>query len=150
LVLGYDSGCFANSDSAGFDQFHRYADPHDKARGKVYLEGRWKLEDSLITYEEGEAAHIRVIYSGKDVWLLPDFDLNKDVRVYVEQDRASLPMSIWGGDINTDLSTRTFLITKYAVPLHVLRNPTYGTHELEIIPEEGTVSFHYIFFEGVR
>jgi peroxiredoxin len=150
LVLGYASGDIANADSAALNSFHRYVDPREKARGKAYLKGRWKLEDSLVTYEEGEAAHIRVVYSGQDVWLLPDFDLNQNVRVYVEQDREPLPGEIRGSDVLTDISARTFITMRYAVPLHVIRNPTYGTHELRIIPEEGTVSFLYLFFEGAK
>jgi hypothetical protein len=150
ITLGYDSGSLANLDSTSFDRFGRYSDPRDRARGKVYLEGRWMVEDSLMTYEEGEAAHIRVVYSGKEVWLLPDFSLDQTVKVYVEQDRKPLPPEVWGRDIKTEPSTRTFLNTRYAIPLHIVSNPTFGTHELTIIPEEGTVSFHYLYFQGAR
>jgi hypothetical protein len=150
MDMGYEPGCIVNTDSAGFDRFHRYTDPGGRDRGKAYLEGRWKTEDSLVTYQEGEEAWIRVIYSGKDVWLLPDFQLDHYVTVYIEQDRKPLPDEIWGEDIKIDLSTRTFISMRYAIPMHIVSNPAYGTHELKIIPEQGAVSFHYIFFEGTR
>lgn len=150
IDLGYEPGHIVNADSAGFDRFHRYVDPGDRDRGKVYLEGRWETEDSLVTYEEGEEAWIRVVYSGKDVWLLPDFQLDQYVTVYIEQDRRPLPREIWGKDMKTDLSTRTFIGMRHAVPVHIVSNPAYGTHELKIIPAQGVVSFHYIFFEDTK
>jgi peroxiredoxin len=150
LDLGYASGVIANCDSAGFDQFHRYTDPGDKQVGMVYLDGRWKVGERLITYEEGEAAHIRVVYSGKDVWMLPSFDLNQNVGVYFEQDRSSIRLEVLGNDARNDIMGRSSLIIRYAIPLHMLKNATYGTHELKIMPEEGTVSFEYLFFEGEK
>lgn len=148
INLGYESGAIVNCDSTDLGEFRRYTDPGGQERGKVYLEGRWKVEDRLLTYEEGEAAHIRVVYSGKDVWLLPYFGLNQVARVYVVQDRAPLRGDIMGRDINNDLAARTFLNMRYAIPLHVLSNAGYGTHELKIIPAEGIVSFEYLFFKG--
>jgi hypothetical protein len=150
IVLGYASGCIANLDSAGFDKFWRYTDPGDRDKGKVYLEGRWKLEDSLLTYEEGEAAHIRVVYSGKDVWFLPDFNPKQPATVYIEQDRSPLRDEARGKDTETDRTTRTFVRMQYASPQNIVRNAAYGTHELKIIPEEGTVRFHYLFFRGAN
>jgi hypothetical protein len=150
INLGYMSGAIVNCDSTDVGEFRRYADPGGKERGKVYLEGRWKVEDRFLTYEEGEAAHIRVVYSGKDVWLLPNFALDQTVRVYAEQDRSALRSDILGRDIKTDIESRTFLNMRYAIPLHVLSNPAYGTHELKIIPAEGVVSFEYLFFEGAK
>ena len=150
MNLGYLSGAIVNCDSTDVGEFRRYTDPGGKERGKVYLEGRWKVEDRLLTYEEGEAAHIRVVYSGKDVWLLPNFALDQAVRVYVEQDRSPLRLDILGRSIKTDVQARTFLNMRYAIPLHVLSNITYGTHELKIIPAEGVVSFEYLFFEGAK
>jgi len=148
IDLGFRSGAIVNCDSSDVGEFRRYTDPGGKERGKIYLEGRWKVEDNLLTYEEGEAAHIRVIYSGKAVWLLPYFDLQEAVRVYVVQDRAPLRGEVMGRDMKNDLETRTFINMRYAVPKHLLNNAEYGTHELKIIPAEGTVSFEYIFFEG--
>jgi alkyl hydroperoxide reductase subunit AhpC len=150
INLGYRSGAIVNCDSSDVGEFRRYTDPGGKERGGVYLEGRWKVEEGLITYEEGEAAHIRVIYSGKAVWLLPSFALDQNVRVYIEQDRSHLRLDIMGRDIKTDIETRSFLNMRYAIPLHVLTNAAYGTHELKIIPAEGVVSFEYLFFEGAR
>jgi thiol-disulfide isomerase/thioredoxin len=148
ITLGYDSGSIVNADSAAYDQFARYTDPGNRDRGKAYLGGRWKLEDSLATYEPGESAHIRVIYSGKDVWLLPSYDLAQTVSVFVEQDRQRLPDEIWGRDIKLDRSDRTFIYMRYAVPMHIVRNPAYGTHELKLIPEAGNLSFLYLFFQS--
>ncbi len=150
IDLGYQSGVIVNCDSTDVGEFRRYTDPGGKERGKVYLEGRWKVEDRLITYEEGEAAHIRVVYSGKDVWLLPNFTLDQTVSIYVEQDRSHLRPDVMGRDINTDIEARTFLSPRYAIPLHVLSNAAYGTHELRIIPAGGVVSLEYLFFEGAK
>jgi hypothetical protein len=150
INLGYKSGAIVNCDSADVGRFKRYTDPGGKERGKVYLDGRWKVDDNLITYEEGEAAHIRVVYSGKTVWLLPSFALDQTVRVFVEQERVPLRLDILGRDIKTDTEARTFLNMRYAIPLHVLTNAAYGTHDLKIIPSEGVVSFEYIFFEGEK
>jgi hypothetical protein len=150
IDLGYQSGAIVNCDSADVGRFRRYTDPGGKEPGKVYLEGRWKVEDRAITYEEGEAAHIRVVYSGKDVWVLPNFALDQNVRAYVEQDRSPIPLDILGRDMKADLESRSFIYMRYAIPLHVLRNHAYGTHELKIIPGEGTISFEYLFFEGAK
>jgi peroxiredoxin len=150
IDLGFKSGAIVNCDSTDVGQFRRYTDPGGKDVGKVYLEGRWKVDDGMVTYEEGETAYIRVVYSGKDVWVLPDFTLNHAVTVFVEQDRMPLRLDILGRDIRTDVDARTFLSMHYAVPLHVLSNKAYGTHELKILPAEGTVSFEYLFFEGAK
>lgn len=150
IDLRYKRGKIVNCDSTGLGEFRQYHDPGGKEPGKIYLEGRWKVEDKLLTYEEGEAAHIRVVYSGKDVWLLPYFDLQEAVRVYVVQDRSPLRPEVMGRDMKNDLEARTFINMRYAVPKHLLSNAAYGTHELKIIPVEGAVSFEYIFFEGAH
>jgi peroxiredoxin len=146
MVLGYASPCMVTPDSSGFGRFQRYTDPGGREVGRVYLDGRLKLADSSVTYEEGESARIRAIYSGKDVWLLMGFEPGSAAKVYVEQDRRSLLSGIWGPDVESEITGRTYLNTKFPVPLHVVSNRTYGTHELIITAEGGTVSFYYLFF----
>jgi hypothetical protein len=148
VLLGYGLASIANADSSGLNEFRRYTDPGGQQRGVAYLEGPWKLEEGQITHEEGEEAYIRVIYSGKSVWLLPNFALDQTPVVYVEQDRSRLRDDSWGKDIQIDMYGRTFVGMQYASPRQIVSNPTYGTHELKIIPAEGMVSFHYIYFDG--
>ena len=148
IDLGYSSGAIVNCDSTDLGEFRRYTDPGGKQPGKIYLDGLWKVGDGLLTYGEGEPAYIRVVYSGKDVWLLPYFSLDQEPRIYVIQDRGNLPLEVMGRDMKNDLETRTFIYMRHSVPLHLVGNPTYGTHELKIMPTEGVVSFEYLFFQG--
>ena len=151
IVLGYRSGAVAGCDSTTYDKFHNYTDSGEKQRGKVYLQGYWKVGPGFISHEARLASsgdHLRVIYSGKDVWILPFFVLDSPQRIYVKQDREYLHISRWGGDIFGDLVGQPFINMRYSIPMHVVSNPSYGTHELELSPAEGDVSFYYLFFEG--
>jgi alkyl hydroperoxide reductase subunit AhpC len=150
VVLAYGSGSIANQDSAGPGVMRRYADPGGRERGIAYLDGPWKLEEGRITHEEGESAYIRVIYSGKAVWLLPDMKPGEVTRIYVEQDRSPLRDDSWGKDVGVDLEGRTYVRIRYSSPKQIVDNPEYGTHELKIIPGEGVESLHYLYFEGER
>ncbi len=151
LILGYSSGLIHDCDSTKWDQFATYEDPRDKNKGIVYLEGRWKVEERATLHEQtysGSHDHIRVIYSGKDVWVLPYFEFGTTPRVYIKQDRFYLSDKLWGKDVECDKFGRPYIYMKYSIPKHIVRNKEYGTHELELIPESGDVGFCYFFFEG--
>jgi hypothetical protein len=151
LGLGYASGRTANADSSLVDVFGEYEDARDRTRDVVFLKGRWKVGEYSVAYSDslgGLDSHIRVIYRGKSVWILPAFDMGQEPRVYVKQDRSYIEQPIWGKDIMGDQQGRPYIHMKYSIPCQIVENPTFGVHQLELIPGEGDVSFYYLFFEA--
>jgi hypothetical protein len=143
------SGSIVGVDSSGLDQFKSYSDSRGRERGKVYLSGRWEVKNDALHYIESEESYMRIIYSGTDVWLLPE-PLGADpVKVVIMQDRSYLPAELWGSDIKTGVEDGLpFIIMKNAIPKHIVSNAKFGTHELKLIPIHGEMSFYYIHFEG--
>ncbi len=151
IELGYTSGSIANCDSSDFGKFAVYTDPGDRKKGVVYLDGRWRVDEKGITCKLDSSytrARLRVLYSGKAVWLLADFPPGKPPRIYVKQDRSYLPSELWGNDIRFDEMVHPFVLIRYAVPLHIVENKTHGAHQLELIIEDGAATFYYLFFES--
>ncbi len=149
--LGYASGNIANADSGLYDEFGEYGDPGDRMRGAVFLDGNWKVGAYSVSYSDSlgrGGSRMRIIYSGKAVWILPAFESGRIPRVYVKQDRSYLPADAWGKDIEGDQAGRPYIRTAYSIPCQIVDNPAFGTHQLEIIPAEGDVSFYYLFFEA--
>jgi len=142
-------GFIAGADSSGLGQFKIYTDSRGRDRGKVYLQGRWEIEDDALHYVESEVSHLRVIYSGKDVWLLPQPAGENAAKVLIMQDRSYLPHELWGSDVKAGVEDGIpYIEMRKAVPKHVVSNTKYGTHELRLIPAEGEMRFYYIHFEG--
>jgi peroxiredoxin len=151
VVLGYSSGLIDGCDSTRFDEFADYTDSGELEKDKVYLRGRWKVERDFITHSQetpDETDHVRLIYSGKDVWILPFFEGGGLSRVYVKQDRTYLSRETMGKAIRFDDRGRSFIDMHYAVPLHIVSNPEYGTHQIELTPTAGNISLVYLYFEG--
>lgn len=150
VVLGYLSGKIVGCDSAARDTFYNYIDPGGRERGKVYLQGYWKVEPGSVSHVHklgSSGDHLRIIYSGKDVWMLPSFPYDAPQRIYVKQDKTYIDKSIWGRDIYGDEVGLPYIRMKYSVPVHVISNKTFGSHEIQLIPTEGDVAICYIFFE---
>jgi peroxiredoxin len=151
LVLGHNSAAIANLDSAAYGKFKNYSDSRDRLKGKVFLQGYWKVGPSSISYEQqyrSSEDHLRVVYTGKDVWLLALCSFESPPRLYVKQDMDYLPKEDWGEDMQGDLFAKPYINMRYSIPMHIIKNRAYGTHSLEIIPAEGDVSLYYLFFEG--
>jgi peroxiredoxin len=149
-VCGYLSGDVAGCDSARFDTMAVYVDPGDRQKGKIYLQGHWKVGSNSIIHENkygGSGDHLRIIYSGKDVWLLPYFAYDSPQRIYVKQDNVYLDQSLWGKDMHSDDVGQPYIYMRYSVPVHVVSNRTFGSHQLELIPALGDVAFYYLFFD---
>ena len=150
ILLGCGFDTISGFNDSGCDSFCNYKDLGEKIRELVYLQGYWKVTPNSVihTTKMGSSGdRLRVIYSGTEVWLLPSFAYGAPVRVYVMQDRAYIDKSIWGRDIYMDEIGNPFILMKYSVPLQVIKNRTFGSHELELMPAEGDVAFYYIFFE---
>jgi hypothetical protein len=150
VLLGCKFDTISGFHSSECDSFCNYKDLGEKIRGLVYLQGYWKVAPNSIGHVAKLASsgdHLRVIYSGKSVWLLPSFVRGEPQRVYVKQDRVYIDREIWGGDIYGDEVGNPYIRVQYPVPVEVIRNRAFGAHELELIPLEGDVSFYYIFFE---
>ncbi len=151
VVLGYQAGVIAGCDSPAYDEFHNYFDSREREKGRVYLQGYWKVGPRSISHElkyGSSEDHLRIIYTAKDVWLLPDFPYSSPQRVYVKQDREYLRDADWGKGIQADLVGKPYISTLYSIPVHIVSNRAFGTHELELIPTGGDVAFCYLFFEG--
>jgi peroxiredoxin len=148
INLGLSSGTIEGADSTGLGEYRLYSDPFTKERDRAYLHGRWMLEPDAVTYEDSEESYLRVVYSGKEVWLLADFEPGAVARVYLKQDRTYLPHTVWGKDVKPDALGHPYVIMRYPVPVHIVSNLKYGTHELRLIPVDGDVSFRYLYFEG--
>lgn len=139
----------AGADSSGLGRFKIYTDSRGRDRGRVYLHGRWKIEDDALYYVESETSHLRILYSGKDVWVLPEPAGEDAPRVLIMQDRSYLPHELWGKDVKVGVNDGIpYIEMRRAVPKHIVSNPKFGTHELRLIPAEGDVRFYYIHFEG--
>lgn len=150
VLLGYLPGAIVGCDSAARDTFYNYTDSGDRQRGRVYLHGYWKVGPSSVSHVQrlgSSGDHLRIIYSGKEVWILPSFAYGYPQRIYVKQDRVYADKSIWGKDMYGDEVGLPYIRMKYSVPVHVITNRAFGSHELELIPAEGDVAFYYIFFE---
>ena len=149
IRFGLADGFIVGADSSGLGRFTNYTDPRGRERDKVYLQGRWEIEDDALHYVESEASHLRMLYSGKDVWVLPEPAGEDAVRVLIKQDRSYLPHELWGSDIKAGVEDGLpFIVMRKAVPKHIVSNAKFGTHELRLIPVEGEVRFYYIHFEG--
>jgi hypothetical protein len=150
IVLGYLSGAIVGADSAARDTFYNYTDSRGRERGKVYLQGYWKVGPNSMSHAArlgSSGDRIRVIYSGKEVWLLPWYPYEAPQRIYVKQDKVYPDKSVWGKDLYGDEVGMPYIRMKCSVPVHVISNKTFGTHEIELIPAEGDVALCYIFFE---
>ncbi|HVP57965.1 MAG TPA: redoxin domain-containing protein [bacterium] len=149
--LGYQYGSVADCDSAAYDKLRNFTDSGERQKGKVYLQGYWKVGPNSVAYEakyRSSDDHLRIIYSGKSVWLLPCFPYAAPGRVYVKQDREYLLKPYWGKAIEDDPAGKPYIYMQYSIPVNIVTNPSFGAHELEIIPGEGDISFYYLFFEG--
>ena len=147
--FGYLSGVIADCDSSGYDRQVRYSDSGQREKGKVYLEGYWRVGPTSIGHESKYASfgdRLRIIYSGKDVWLLAGFDYDSPQRVYIKQDRFYIDKAIWGKSVRGDEVGQPYILMRYSIPVHIVSNPTFGAHELELIPAEGDVAFYRLFF----
>lgn len=148
IRFGLASGAIVEADSSGLGEYKMYSDSRGRERGKVYLSGRWRVDENSLNYYESEESYMRIVYSGKDVWLLAEPVGEAPVKVVVKQDRSSLPSKFWGEDIKVGTDDNLpFIAMRYAVPRHVVSNGRFGTHELTLIPMEGEVNFYYIHFE---
>jgi hypothetical protein len=152
ILPGYASATIADCDSTVFSRYETYTDSREKQKEVVYLEGRWRVDEQTLSHENEDVnlqEHFRVIYSGKDVWLLAGFEHGKTPRIYIKQDRAFLPNDSWGRDVLADEGGRPYIHTRYAVPVHVVANPRFGAHELKLICASGDLTLYYLYFEGV-
>lgn len=150
IMLGCGFDTISGFNDSECDSFCNYKDLGEKIRELVYLQGYWKVTPNSVvhTTKMGSSGdRLRVIYSGTEVWLLPSFVYGSAVRVYVMQDRAYADKSIWGRDILSDDLGNPYILMKYSVPIQVIKNRSFGTHELELMPAEGDVALYYIFFE---
>jgi hypothetical protein len=154
VVLGHAPGNIANADSSLFGEFADYEDARDRTKDVVFLDGKWKVGDLFVAHSDsvgGLDNHIRIIYRGKSVWILPAFELGQKPKVYIKQDRSYLDQASWGKDVMGDQQGRPHIHLQYSIPYEIVSNPKFGAHQLEIIPGEGDVSFYYLFFEdGVQ
>ena len=144
-------GKMANADSSLVDVFAEYADARDRTKDVVFLSGRWKVGENCIAYSDslgGSDTYIRIIYRAKSVYILPHFELGEKPTVYVKQDRSYLDHDSWGRDIMGDLNGKPYIYMQYSIPYQIVDNDEFGTHQLEIIPAGGDVSFYYLYFEG--
>jgi len=151
IDLGYQDLKIANCDSSDFGRFAAFTDPGERTREVVFLDGRWRIDENSVTCEPDRSypsGRLRVLYSGKSVWLLADYPKDKPPRIYVKQDRSYLPSELWGNDIRFDELGRPFILIRYAVPVHVVENTEHGAHQLELLIEDGVVTFYYLFFES--
>ena len=150
MVIGWEDGLIQGVDSTTTGKYHVYSDTREKSRGRVYLQGKWKVDRFSIYHEQlggSSEDYIRLIYAGKDVWVLPFFEYGHQPRVYVRQDRTYLSRPAWGKDITTDRTGKPYIFMRYSIPVHIVSNQVYGAHELELIADRGAVSFYYVFFE---
>ena len=149
--MGYLAGNIVGCDSTVYDKFYNFTDSRERARGKVYLQGYWKVGPGSVAYEEKYRSaddHLRMIYSGKEVWLLRTCEYGARQRVYIKQDKNYLDRADWGDDVEGDGLGKPYIILEYSIPANIVKNRAYGTHELEIIPAEGDGAFYYLFFES--
>jgi hypothetical protein len=151
LELGHAGNVIEGCDSTGFGRYITYTDPRDKQKGHVYLDGKWKIDAHSMTYKHESRASegkLRLVYSGKEVWLLPAFDAEALPKIYVKHNRSYIPKDLTGDDIRFDAMGRPFIHLRHPVPVNIVRNPEYGTHELELIVTGGDATFYYLFFVG--
>jgi peroxiredoxin len=151
IVLGYGGNDIFGCDSTDFGSYRDYEYPVERQKDKVYLQGSWKVDQRSISYRHEartSEGRIRLIYSGKDVWLLPAFDKGPVPRIYVKYDRSYIPNDLTGKDVRFDSTGLPFIHLRYPVPVHVVRNSDYGAHELELIVTGADATFYYLFFEG--
>jgi len=151
IQLGYAPGNIANADSGLHDEYGDYEDNRSRDRGVVFLNGKWKVGEYAVTYSDslgGGNNHIRIIYKGKSVWILPAFETGNKPKLYVMQDRSYLDKSIWGKDILGDQQGKPYVHMAYSIPYQIVDNEAFGVHQLELIPGEGDVSVYYLFFES--
>jgi hypothetical protein len=150
IMLGYGPGAVADLDSTGFGKYRIYSDSRARQKGKVFLGGNWKVDETSVSYEQiGVTAEgsIRVVYSGKDVWLLADFSHERPPRIFVKQDKSYLITGRTGLDIRFDPIGRPYIELRYPVPVHIVTNRAFGAHELELVFTGGDATVYYLFFE---
>ncbi len=150
ILPGYATGAVADCDSADFGKYKIYADSRDRTKARVFLSGKWKVDENSISYQqEGhtDEGTLRIIYAGKSVWLMVDFETSDPPRIFVKQDRSGLANELWGRDIRLVEMGRPQVNLRYPVPVHIIANPKYGTHELELTVTGGDATFYYFFFE---
>jgi hypothetical protein len=149
IRFGLADGFIVGADSTGVGRFKMYTDSRGRDHGKVYLQGRWEIDGDALHYVESETSYLRVIYSGKDIWVLLEPAGENAARVNIMQDRSYLPQEAWGKDVKVSVEDAIpYIELRQAVPKHIVSNPKFGTHELRLIPVEGEVRFYYIHFEG--
>ena len=150
VILGYAGGQIADFDSTRRDDLAEYTDTFERTRETVFLSGRWRVDEYSISHSDSAGRpgdYLRIIYRGKTVWVLPCFDYGTRPVVYLRQDRSDLSPESWGKHVMSDGIGRPYIYMNYCMPLQIVNNPAYGTHQLELIAGEGDVSFYYLFFE---
>ncbi|MGQ9603387.1 MAG: hypothetical protein ACUVUU_04165 [bacterium] len=151
IDMGYASVKIDGCDSTMYDKFAIYEDKPEREKNKIYLNGRWKVEASKITCQsdQGHLRHsLRLIYSGKTVWVLLSKPSDGSAKVFIKQDGAYLPTELWGWDVMIDRDTGyPKAYSKYDVPLELVKNEKFGSHQLQLIVEGSDVSFYYLYFE---
>jgi hypothetical protein len=150
VLPGYVSGTFADCDSADFGKYVTYTDSNERQKGVIYLQGRWKVDEHTISHEQDVFSlddYIRLVYSGKDVWVLSSFEYGKSPKVYIKHDRSFLPNELWGRDVLADKKGRPYIQPRNDVPVHVVKNHGFGAHELRLIPTQGDFTLVYLYFE---
>ncbi len=151
IDLGYTKSNIAGCDSTRYDQFAIYDDTGERERNRIYLDGRWKVEASRITCQSDNKHlrhSIRLIYSGKTVWVLFEKPPDSNAKVFVKQDGSYLPTELWGKDLRVDADTgHPWAYSKYDVPLEIINNQRFGSHQLQLIVEGSDLSFYYFYFE---
>jgi hypothetical protein len=151
IKLGHAAKSIAGCDSTGFGKYVVYTDPRGKEKGRIYLDGKWKVDEHSISYKnEGltSEGRLRFVYSGKEVWLLPDLEPDAIPRIFVKQNRSYIPKDLTGKDVRFDHMGMPFVHLRHAVPVNVVKNLEYGTHELELIVTGADATFYYLFFVG--
>lgn len=148
LHAGYRGGLFGGSLGnkegylTGGAMAYVLPGPFDRREGQFFLSGFWRSEPEAMVFAGQDVGRVVLPYSAVEVnaVLSPSFDgveLMLDLypagTIYLQQDNQPLTQMNAGSDVQFDAEGRSYITVKRPRMVNLVRNSTYGSHELDLL-----------------
>ncbi|HEY4643309.1 MAG TPA: redoxin family protein [Bacteroidota bacterium] len=135
LYCGYGRGRIGNPKGYSAKQVVEYNDPGNHTDGYVYLNGKWFSGDEFLRHGENTEHlddFVAIKYHALEVNAVIKPSGIESFRVEVTQDGKAVGHDDRGEDLRVDSDGRTFIHVQEPKMYNIIRNKSFGTHELRI------------------
>lgn len=166
LHAGYRGGLFGGALGnevgylAGGTMAYGLPEPFARREGQFFLAGFWRAEGEAMVFAGQEPGRVTLPYSavGVNGVFSPSFDeveLMLDLYpagiITLHQDNQPLTPLNAGTDVQFDNQGHSFIQISRPRMVNLVRNPTYGSHELDLIfHTSGTALYAFTFTSCVK